>query len=175
MVRILSWWVVQFSLALFGASVSQAASIEVMEYACARQIVDRQPVNIVSCKSFRLPSPAYVWVRLKGDATALADLEAGRPIIIRHKWLRFAGPNPDVDTVTADEDLSAGQIDPSYFARLRQEVQARGYFDWRTWTQKERLRSTAYTVEILDQSLQPIPCSPGAAQADCSVSVIVGR
>ena len=175
MMRMLGWMAGFLCVAMAGVADAKAASIEVMEHACAREIVNRQPVGIVDCRSFTLPSPAYVWVRLKGDAEALAELEAGRPIIIRHKWLRFAGPNPDVDTQTADEDLSAGQIDPAYFQRLRQEVRNRGYFDWRTWTQQDNLRSTAYTVDVLDQTLQPVPCSPGPAQQNCSVSIIVGE
>lgn len=146
----------------------------VADYACAREISDRNPVSIVKCASFDLPGPAYLWVQLRGNATALKWLENGRDIVVLHKWVRFVGPNPEVETIEAEEEIPAGTINAAVLNRLRNEVAARGYFDWRTWTSKSGLRQTRYSVDILNEGFGELPCGAveGAA-SECGLHVTI--
>jgi hypothetical protein len=155
------------------AAPAVAATIEVIEYQCSRKIDKpaKRPIDIVDCNSFDLPSPVYLWVRLRGDAAALDLLEQGQSIVIRHQWSIDVGPIADSSTERADEDLTAGQIPPEYFKLLRREVAKFGAFDWRTWTTKKNLRTTSYKVNVLNRAANPIPC----AQSGCAVTVRISQ
>lgn len=164
-----------FMLAFAPATaLAQSVELKVVDYACARQIVDRMPVEEIDCGTFDLPGPVYVWVRLRGGPAALGLLESGSGIVIRHKWLRFVGPNPDIETIDADEEIRAGTIDATLLSRLRQEVNTRGYFDWRTWSYKRNVRKSRYAVLVLDRAYLTIPCDGSAGgSSECSLKLTV--
>jgi hypothetical protein len=132
------------------------------------------PARTIDCATFDLPGPVYLWVRLRGGADALAMLERGEDIVIRHKWIRYVGPNPLIETVEAEEEIPAGSIDPAFLTKLRREVESRGYFDWRTWTYKQRVLPTRYSVKVIDRAFLAIPCRAAdgtAARCDLSVTL----
>jgi hypothetical protein len=155
-------------------AAADPVDLSVADYACARQIIDRMPASPVDCMAFNLPGPVYLWVRLRGGPNALESLEAGNEIVIRHKWVRYVGPSLQVETIEAEEDIPVGAIDPQLLVRLRNEVDMRGYFDWRTWSSKNRLRRTRYSVEVLNQSFAEIPCRPSeGTTANCGLQVTI--
>lgn len=168
-------WIVIVGLSLSPVCArAEPVALEILDYSCARAIADRMPVETIDCSTFELPGPVYLWVRLRGGADALAMLERGDDIVIRHKWIRYVGPNPLIETTEAEEDIPAGSIDAALLTKLRREVESRGYFDWRTWTYKKRVRPTLYQVNVLDPAFAAIPCRAAdgtAAQCDLSVTL----
>lgn len=138
---------------------ADTGDLQIMEYACARRIADRMPVGIISCSDFFLPGPAYLWTKLRGDAVSLQRLKTGETLRIQHKWTRETGFEFKVETKQAtEEDFPAGGVPPSLIEALGTEFETRGFFDWRTWTSKEKLGVHTYSIEVQDKNFKPIKC-----------------
>lgn len=120
--------------------------------------------------------PLTLWVRLHGTETALRRLEQGG-LPLRHVWMRKApgGLSSDTAPVVIDEitlDI-AGQ--DTMKARLRREVEQRGFFDWRTWSTKENLLPGRWYVRLLYADHSPVACiDNGRVIKDCLISFTVG-
>lgn len=137
---------------------ARAASLEVAEAAWAVGVRDLAYVARIDGAA-DVRRPLYFWTRLKADAAALAELQARGQLPIRHRWIRYVGPEPDFQTVRPTDEIAVGAAAAPLIERLRGEVRARGFFDWRTWSVKRNLRTGSWLVELVYQDGQPVLCA----------------
>lgn len=129
----------------------------------------RQPVALPSNAPAR--RPLVLWMRLRASEAALARLEQAGRLPIRHRWFResFAGVQAEGQTEMTDSiALSAGSRE--LLAALRQEVRARGHFDWRTWSAKARPGPGRWSVAVVYADHTPVLCDGGKP---CRYSITV--
>lgn len=107
--------------------------------------------------------PLYLWLHLKGGKKALDYMETRGEIPIRVHWLKVSGRNL---SLIDDVDIS---IDKKYMKKLKREFQQRGFFDWRTFTEKINTRPGWIMLKIFYIAGSPILC----AQNPCKYEIEV--
>ena len=110
----------------------------------------------------------YVWMRAAGNKAALERLVDERRLPLRHVWSKKAGPFWNVvETIrVSGDDLSDTDIQG-----LMREASERGFFDWRTYSNKEHLESGLWKITIIDRLGQRIECRKTAAECEIFVDV----
>lgn len=129
----------------------------------------RQPAVLLN--DARARRPLVLWMRIRASEAALARLEQAGRLPIRHRWFRdsFAGVQAEGQTEMTDSIvLSAGSRE--LLAALRQEVSARGHFDWRTWSAKARPGPGRWSVAVVYADHTPVLCDGGKP---CRYSITV--
>ena len=60
------------------------------------------------------------------------------------------------------DDVSIGKkrLNKETIRKLQQEIDQKGYFDWRTWAAKENFISKEYDVDFIDAFYNPLHCAP---------------
>lgn len=119
---------------------------------------DKDPLNIYANDStVSVAKPLFLWIRVRGEQEAFDRLKQKRSLTIEHKWTyNYLGWHTD------RIDVSIGRnppIDDGILEKLAQELEVNGYFDWRTWSKKERLVPGAYSAVCVDGFDQPLRCS----------------
>jgi hypothetical protein len=103
--------------------------------------------------------PLYLWTRLKGTGAALAELRAKGKLPIRHQWTSSTGTLRIPSAVEVPTDaitLDVGR--PESFDPLQLEVTSRGFFDWRTWSMKQRAFRGLWVVSVVYANGEPVTC-----------------
>lgn len=126
-------------------------------------------------KTYQATAPAkplYLWMRLKGSKEALARLEADGKLPIRHKWFRESVVGIDAEGVMQVVDnipIPAARIET--LEKLKIEVSARGYFDWRTWSEKENVQPGQWRVTVVYADNSPVICGEDRESCEFSIEV----
>jgi hypothetical protein len=100
-------------------------------------------------------------MRLAGRRTALEELRAKGKLPIRHKWFKcnedcaFDQTLAPIDAIPLDVGR-AEMLEP-----LDRELSSRGFFDWRTWSMKRRLRPGTWRVRVVYRDNTPVLCPRG--------------
>ncbi len=102
-------------------------------------------------------------------------MKAGNAISIHYKWTRYYGIDPDIQTVEAETDINAGSISPEAFLALQREVKDRGFFDWRTWTHNYQNKQATYSVNLLNNEYNDLPCSHDTAATECKIRIKISN
>jgi hypothetical protein len=123
--------------------------LQVVEMAWTDGISEsKDPLTIYNKGTAPAGKPLYLWIRVHGEQKALEKLKAKKKLTIIHKWqYNYLG------WYTREIDVSIGRdqpLDDALLAKLRLELDTKGYFDWRTWSQKESFASNLYSVTIVD-------------------------
>lgn len=126
---------------------------------------NREPVRVYQNGTIFKGSRLYLWMKVKGDQEALDLLRKGKKIGIIQKWkYQYYGTQTDpIDVSIGTKKLSTEVIN-----KLQQEINQRGYFDWRTWGTKDNLKAEKYTVEFVDDFYDPLNC---AQSLSCTMSI----
>jgi len=119
---------------------------------------DKNPLNTYANGStVSVSKPLFLWIKVRGEQKAFDSLKKKRSLTIEHKWTyNYLGWHTD------RIDVSIGRnppIDDDTLEKLAQELEVNGYFDWRTWSKKERLVPGEYSVICVDGFDQPLSCS----------------
>ena len=119
-------------------------------------------------------APITLWTRMVGSAKALDMLREQNRLPIWHQWYVSCGAEIDFTGASRPTDEVDLRIEgTAIMDALAQEVRAREFFDWRTWSKKERVSGCRYTVRIVDNRADPIYCEKlGGA---CEISISLGN
>ncbi|WP_417911768.1 hypothetical protein [Candidatus Electronema sp. TJ] len=97
----------------------------------------------------------HLWMKVKGGQEALNVLRSGGKLGIIQRW-RYQRYGAQTDTI----DVSiGGGLSEELIRKLQQEVDQRGYFDWRTWGVKENLKAAEYKVDFVNAFYSPLSCA----------------
>lgn len=157
------------------AAPEALAGVEVVEFAWAARVVER---NAEHRYQDRAPAgaPLYLWIRLRGDDDALDRLRDGGKLPIRHEWVNYVGPDPDIDTLRPTDEIEVGGVREAVVDQVASEVALRGYFDWRTWSVKRNLRLGTHAVKVVYADGSPVPCQiADRAPEPCVFRIRVAR
>ena len=146
-----SGWLVA-SLVLLPGPVWATGLVSVAEAHWAAS-VDRASGNFLSpLRQANARHPLYLWTRLTGNAAAIEVLRSERKLPIRHCWTSsVAGlrlPQPLEDTPLEAIKLDIDEHDSAIVKGLQREVDARGFFDWRTWSEKQNIYAGLWIVSV---------------------------
>jgi len=104
-------------------------------------------------------APLYLWMRLKGSNWALQRLHEAGKLPLYHKWFRHSIVGVSSEGVTEAIDsikIPAGNV--QLINQLGREIDARGYFDWRTWSMKENVKRGKWVVKVMYADGAPVLC-----------------
>lgn len=128
---------------------------------------EKNPLNIYrNDGSAPVDQPLFLWIKVRGRQEAFDRLKQKGRLTIQHKWT-YNNLGWQTDRI----DVSIGRdpvIDDMTLMKLEQELAAKGYFDWRTWSKKERLVPGEYSVTCVDGFDQPLRCSQDES---CQMSI----
>jgi len=153
---------------------SARADMEILDAAWTQGIDGYDATNRYT-DAAPLRRPLYLWMRVRGDAATYATLKARGKLPLRHRWIHYVGPDPDIDTLRPTDEISVGGVRASVVDKLGTEIAARGYFDWRTWSRKKNLRWGTQVVQVLYADGSPVMCrQPDGGLAACVFRIKVG-
>lgn len=132
-------------------------------------VQNRQPVGRLT--SARQGQPLYLWVRFEGGRAALEYLQKQGKLPIVAQWFWYPLDTPIADTAGEFIDpvnLSVGRKDK--LRSLEQELGARGWFDWTTWTVKHNTAAGYWNVRLVYSDNTLVRCQNGVP---CKFSIQV--
>ena len=119
-------------------------------------------------------APITLWTRMVGSAKALDLLRTQNRLPIWHQWYVSCGAEVDFTGASRPTDEVDLRIEgPAIMDALAQEVRSRDFFDWRTWSRKERVTGCRYTVRIVDNQADPIYCEK--LDGACEITITLGN
>lgn len=119
-------------------------------------------------------APIMLWTRMVGSAKALDLLREQNRLPIWHQWYVSCGAEVDFTGAARPIDEVDLRIEgTAILDALAQEVRSREFFDWRTWSKKERVTGCRYTVRIVDNRADPIYCEK--LDGACEISISLGN
>lgn len=132
----------------------------------------KQPTSNISRGS--VGTRLVLWMQVKGTQGALSRLASEGKLPLRHKWFRgtivgfqaegVAKPTDEIEIPAARR----GVID-----RLSSEVRTLGYFNWRTWSSKEKLSRGHWRVKVVYADNTPVLCRALSGWKPCEYDVEV--
>ena len=167
------------SLAAAQDSTQQAArtadrdkdQLYVAEFAWTNRITDDRSFE----KQFEDTAPVApitLWTRMVGSVEALDLLRAQNRLPIWHQWYVSCGAEVDFTGAAQPIDEVDLRIEgAAILDALAQEERARKFFDWRTWSRKERVTGCRYTVRVVDNQADPIYCETLGRACEISISL----
>lgn len=135
-------------------------------------MIEREPVNRIAATS--VVPPVIFWTRAKGTARTLESLKARGKLPLHHRWIRYVGAQAEISRGVITDDIVAAIGNRRQFDALQLEVDQRGYFDWRLWSEKRNLPPGSWAVRILYADGEPVFCRQSlSALAACEFRVLV--
>lgn len=159
---------------LAGSALAQDELVEIAEVRWTRAVdpLTRQPGAALATAPAR--TPLTLWMRLRAGEAGLARLAADGRLPLRHRWFResFGGVSAEgLSEMTDSIVLEAGKRE--LLGRLRREVEARGSFDWRTWSGKARPGPGRWSVAVVYADNTPVLCRGEGAPQPCRYAITV--
>ncbi len=156
-----------FSAAIQVNAVQAGSSLTITDVRWTHEIsASREPAPENIGTSVSSDKPLYLWVKLRGSAEAFEVLKTKRKLSVIHRWeYNYFGWK------TERIDISIGRdqpLDDETIQKLGYEIEAQGYFEWRTWSRKENLSAHSYTVTIVDGFDEPFACQ---AEPLCKMTI----
>jgi hypothetical protein len=163
----LKW--VAFLFMLFPLPAHANPPIELEATWCAAVNADREPEQIYS--DTVLKPPLVLWTKIRGGDAALKVLREEGKLPIRHKWFYFSPWRVKFDGSAIPTDvIDLGVGKKALLDKLQLELAERGFFDWRTWSRKQNLRSGAWLVKISYADGRPVMCDNKPCQYKIEVT-----
>lgn len=140
---------------LFAAGASALPNLQVKEAILCRKVENLCAVEpFADPQSIRARSVALL-VTVTGDLESLEWIRANRKIPFKHVWI-YTGA---LSSERENEPIRAGQFDN--LPKLESEAETMGRFDWRTTTNKSKLRTGHYEIRIQMANGEPVLMSDG--------------
>lgn len=103
----------------------------------------------------------YLWMRIKAHQGALDRLASEGKLPIRHQWYResLLGVLPEGSAETEMiDDIAIPAARKSLAHSLQSEINQRGFFDWRTWSVKQKIKRGTWQVRVVYADYSPVLC-----------------
>lgn len=105
--------------------------------------------------------PLAVWTKLKGDAAGLKRLRGGH-FLLYHMWSEVCPLTSSTSEEAPEGEKKVGvngrKAWPLIADDLAPEVTARHWFDWRTVSKRLYVENCTYTVTVVDERGDRLPC-----------------
>lgn len=119
-------------------------------------------------------APIVFWTRVQAERDMLDTFKKQGRFPIWHKWYVNCGATFRFDRALDPTDVvDLGVPIDRLLHQVESEVNSRGYFDWRTWSRKERVSSCQYTVRVVDNSNTILYCKE--IEKDCELTIKLGE
>ncbi len=112
--------------------------------------------------------PLYLWTRISGKEAAISKLERCGKLPVYHKWyvIKYYGAGKEKAQLIDEIPLCAGGEKHHGKCRsvsqvanlLRLELRERGFFDWTTWSYKQRVYRGSWQVRLLYNDNTAVMC-----------------
>jgi hypothetical protein len=151
--------------------------VQVEEVTWTGAVRDLQFTNRYPDGSLAPAAPIYLWTRMRASRPALAQLQSEGKLPIRHRWIRYLGTEPSVDTIKPTDQIGLSVGTSDLVRQLQQEVDDRGWFDWRTWSGKENVRPGKWRVDVVYKTGAPVLCGPNGGEPlePCHFSIDIAQ
>ncbi|CAK8720829.1 hypothetical protein GMJAKD_10120 [Candidatus Electrothrix aarhusensis] len=117
---------------------------------------NKEPVGLHENGSIFSGPKLYLWMKVKGGQKALDQLRQGRRVDIIQRWkYQYYGAQTD----PIDVSIEGKKLNEDIISKLQQEINQRGYFDWRTWGTKDNLKAAEYNVDVVNAFYSPLDCA----------------
>jgi len=134
--------------------------VQVVEMVWTGEISDtKSPVQRYENNTTPKGNALCMWTTLRGGQPALEHLKQQGKITIVHKW-RYKKFRWKTERINVSIGRDA-PLDAATLQKLAYEIEAQGYFDWRTWSKKTHVIPITYTVTVVDGFDDPIACEVG--------------
>lgn len=130
----------------------------------------RQPAGVLETSSPR--SPLVIWMRIRGADIALDRLAADGKLPLKHKWSKESHDGIHAEGIAQTDSITLNAGSRDLLQSLRREVQARGYFDWRTWSSKASPGRGVWRVDVVYADNTPVMCGD-VMRKPCRFSITV--
>ena len=158
------------------AIAAQSPAVEIAESVWTSSVENLQYTNRIEDGAIVPVAPICFWTRMRGTQEALDQLRAEHKLPIRHRWVRYVGYEPNIDSLAPTDEITLGVGASRLVSKLRREVANRGWFDWRTWSMKEHLTPGKWQVSVVYRNGEPVLCSSdGAVPTPCRFFINVGE
>jgi len=125
----------------------------------------KNPMTIYKTGAASANKPLYLWIQVRGDKKAFEKLKEKRKLTIIHKWrFNYLGWNTERIDVSIGRDQA---LDDDLLKKFKQELDTQGYFDWRTWSQKDHFVTDVYSVTVVDGFDDKLGCNI----SDCEMTI----
>ena len=143
-------------------AIAEECRLEVVEAVWTDGIADQNP-GLVYHNTAQV-GPLYLWMRVKGSKWALQRLQNAGKLPIHHQWFRHTIIGVDPEGITQMiETIKVSAGDSELSDKLQTEIEHHGYFDWRTWSMKENIRSGKWVVKVFYDDGSAVLCADGRA------------
>lgn len=132
----------------------------------------KQPASAISKGSVGVR--LVLWMHLKGTQEALSKLASEGKLPLRHKWFRGTITGFHAEGVAKPTDeIEIPAAKRGVMNKLSNEVRTLGYFNWRTWSSKEKLARGHWRVKVVYADNTPVLCSASSGWKSCEYEIEV--
>jgi hypothetical protein len=139
-------------------AISPQANAEthvVADWALAESVKRRCPERRLSTQ-VNLGTKIHVWMRSAGNKKALERLIKDKRLPFKHIWKYKVGTGWSIkDRVK----VTGNNVTDTDIAGLVLEAKNRGFFDWRTFSNKKNLKKGIWRVDIIDRLGENVICA----------------
>lgn len=139
----------------------------VADWALAKAIRRRCPQGRLEL-SITLGQTVHVWMRSAGNDKALERLIRDKRLPFRHIWKYKVGSRWSIKDRTK---VTGDNVSDNDIKGLKLEAENRGFFDWRTYSNKAKLRKGLWRVDIRDRLGDHVPCSGTGAPCEIEFEI----
>lgn len=141
------------------SSVRAESLVQVVDAAWASGVTEmKTPIQRYTTDIAPKDKALYFWMTIRGGYPALEHLKQKGKITLIHKWeYNHFGWKTERMNVSIGRDVA---LDENILQKLKYELDAKGYFDWRTWSKKAHVAPITYSVTVVDGFNDPIECQP---------------
>lgn len=103
----------------------------------------------------------YLWMRIKAHQGALDRLVSEGKLPIRHQWYResllgvLSEGSAEMEMI---DDIAIPAARKILARSLQTEINRRGFFDWHTWSVKQKIKSGTWQVRVVYADNSPVLC-----------------
>lgn len=132
----------------------------------------KQPTSTISKGS--VGTRLVLWMHVKGTEEALSKLASEGKLPLRHRWFRGTITGIHAEGVAKPTDeIEIPAAKHGVMDKLRNEVRTLGYFNWRTWSSKEKLARGHWRVRVIYADNTPVLCGASSSWKPCEYEVEV--
>ena len=118
-------------------------------------------------------APIMFWTKVHARQDALESLSKEGRLPIWHQWFVSCGDEYLVDQLEKPIDaIKLGNISSETIVpKLQSEIKKQGYFDWRTWSEKENVSSCWYRVKVVDNKNKILYCKEIEKSCELTIKI----
>ncbi len=136
---------------------SSEEQLKVADWRLTSKVDEKCPVDILTT-TVPFGKKVYLWTRIAGNKKALDWLIAEQRLPLRHIWhTKDIGAWKVKNIITLKNTV----VDELIKKALLEEYNNRGFWDWRTSSNKENLVKGLWRVTIVDKKGKDVTCADG--------------